>query len=184
VVSFCTLVRLPIPKKETVGTLLGVWNTGGINNRARTFIFKFYNNLLGLNTRLSHFVANQNRGCTFCEGTFTTVPDESFIHIFLECTTTFDWHNQFLRKYLPHLTLMDLQSRTALFFFGNFPGDGTGTVNNKHVSGPFDSYFPILYLGRKTKEKKPSFSTIDLQFGEHIRTLTNMNKKFLFQRKN
>jgi hypothetical protein len=122
VVSFFTLVRLPIPKKETVGTLLGLWNTGGLNNRARTFIFKFYNNLLGLNTRLSHFVVNQNRGCTFCDGTVTTVPDESFIHIFLECPTTFNWHNQFLRKYLPHLTFMDLQSRTALFFYGKLPG--------------------------------------------------------------
>jgi hypothetical protein len=129
VVSFSTLVRLPVPKKETVGTLLGLWNTGGLNNRVRTFIFKFYNNLLGLNTRLSHFVVNQNRVCTFCEGTVTTAPDENFIHIFLECPTTFDWHNQFKKKYLPHLVFTDLTLRTALFFYGKLPGVGTGTSN-------------------------------------------------------
>ena len=119
-VSFFTLVRLPVPNKEIIETVLGLWNTGGLNNRIRTFIFKFYNNLLGLNTRLSHFVANQTRGCTFCEGTVTPAPDETFIHLFLECPTTFDWQNQFLRKYLPHLAFMDLDSRTELFFMESY----------------------------------------------------------------
>jgi len=96
VVSFCSLVRTDPPPKEKVGLWLGMWNTGGLNNRIRTFMFKFSNNLLGLNTR--HFVANQNRGCTFCDGNGTTVLDESFIHIFLECPTTFEWHNQFKKK--------------------------------------------------------------------------------------
>jgi hypothetical protein len=158
------------------------WNTGGLNNRVRTFIFKFYNNLLGLNTRLSHFVVNQNRGCTFCEGTVSTVPDENFIHIFLECPTTFDWHNQFLRKYLPHLVFMDLDSRTALFFYGRLPGDDTGTKNKFLMLSIL--IFQFCIWEEKLREKKPSFSTIDLQFGEHMRTLTNMKKKYLFQLKN
>jgi hypothetical protein len=34
-----------------------------------------------------------------------------------------------------------------------------------------------MHLGGKIKEKKTSFYTIDLQYGEYVRTLTNMNKK-------
>jgi hypothetical protein len=125
VTSFCLLTHSNPPSKDTLGSWLELWNTGGLSNRIKTFFFKFYNNILGLNTRVSHFVANQNRCCTFCEGTGTTVPDETFIHLFMECPTTFDWHNEFLRKYLPHLVHMDLQQRTSLFFWGILPGEGT-----------------------------------------------------------
>ena len=52
------------------------------------FLFKFFNNILGINTRLSHFVPNHSRGCTFCtlNGTIP-IPDETFLHIFFECGT-------------------------------------------------------------------------------------------------
>jgi hypothetical protein len=147
VVSFCSLVRMDPPAKERVGLWLSLWNTGGLNNRIRTFMFKFYNNLLGLNTRLSHFVANQNRGCTFCDGNGTTVPDESFIHIFLECPTTFEWHNQFFKKYLPHLTSMEILHRTGFFFFGKLP-DAANENIFLIISVLILQY--CTYLGRKT----------------------------------
>jgi hypothetical protein len=123
VTSFCLLTHSNPPSEDTVGTWLELWNRGGLSNRIKTFLFKFYNNILGLNTRVSHFVVDQNRGCTFCDGTGTTVPDETFIHLFMECPTTFDWHNQFLRKYLPHLFYMDLHQRTRFFFWGILPGE-------------------------------------------------------------
>jgi hypothetical protein len=173
VVSFCSLVGLTPPAKEKVVLWLSLWNSGGLNNRVRTFMFKFYNNLLGLNTRLSHFVANQNRGCTFCAGNGTTIPDESFIHIYLECPTTFEWHNQFLKKYLPHLTNMEILHRTGFFFFGKLPD-----AANENIF----LILSVLILQyciweEKLRKKKPSFYTIDLHIGELIKTITDMNKK-------
>jgi hypothetical protein len=70
---------------------------------------------------------------------------------------------------------MDLDSRTALFFYGKLPGDGTGTKNKFLTLSILVLQFSIWE--EKLRRKKSSFSTIDLQFGEHVRTLTNMNKK-------
>ncbi len=54
-----------------------------INNKA---VRKYFNNLLGLNLRLSHFVANQQRGCTFCSlNNVAIIPDKTFSHLFYDC---------------------------------------------------------------------------------------------------
>jgi hypothetical protein len=37
-------------------------------NKTRDFAFKFFNNMLGLNTRLAHFVDEQRRACDLCGG--------------------------------------------------------------------------------------------------------------------
>ncbi len=171
VTSFCQLTHSNPPFKDTEGSWLELWNTGGLSNRIKKFFFKFYNKILGLNTRVSHFVANQNRSCTFCDGTGTTVPDETFIHLFMECPTTFDWHNQFLRKYLPHLVHMDLQQRTSLFFWGILPGEGT--LNKFLILAIMILQFCVWE--EKLRKKKPSFNTIDNLFGEHLCSLTTMN---------
>jgi hypothetical protein len=44
---------------------VSLWNLSNMSNRLRTFSFKFFNNILGLNTRTSHFAAQPNRGCFF-----------------------------------------------------------------------------------------------------------------------
>jgi hypothetical protein len=174
VTSFCTITQTFSPTNDIVGTWLGLWNTGGISNRIKMFLFKFYNNLLGLNTRVSHFVAAQSRACTFCDGSGTTVPpDEKFIHLFMECPTTFDWHCQFLGKYFPHLIYMDAQQRRSFFFWGRLPGEGT--VNKFLVISVL--IFQWCVWEEKLRKKIPSFHTIDNIFAEHIFTLTSMNRK-------
>ncbi len=95
-----------------------LWNIGGIPNRVRVFFFKFYNNLLGLNTRLSHFVANKSRGCNFCEGTVNPVPDETFIHVFLRCPTSTGWRDSFLTKYFPFSNQMNDRQKSEFYFLG------------------------------------------------------------------
>jgi len=174
VTSFCTITQTVSPTNDIVGTWLGLWNTGGISNRIKTFLFKFYNNLLGLNTRVSHFVATQSRACTFCDGHGITVPpDEKFNHLFMECPTTFDWHCQFLGKYFPHLIYMDAQQRRSFFFWGRLPGEGT--VNKFLVLSVL--IFQWCVWEEKLRKKTPSFYTIDNIFAEHIFTLTSMNRK-------
>jgi hypothetical protein len=59
------------------------------DNATRTFLFKLHNNTLGTNTRMSHFVRNHSRICTFCN--ITRNPDdeaENVIHLFFQCRST------------------------------------------------------------------------------------------------
>jgi len=68
--------------------LNGLWGSSYLDNSTRTFIFKLHNNLLGINTRVAHFVRNHSRACTFC--TVLQDPDdnpESIIHLFFECNS-------------------------------------------------------------------------------------------------
>ncbi len=68
----------------------GLWGKSFFDNATRTFIFKLHNNTLGINARISHFVANQSRTCTFCNLTRNPDPDvdETVLHLFFQCRST------------------------------------------------------------------------------------------------
>ncbi len=101
-VTFCEVSGTQYTDPVSYGYRISLWGIRGIPNRYRTFLFKYFNNLLGLNFRLSHFVANQQRGCTFCLLTNAVIiPDETFSHLFYECRTTRLWHEKFLREHVP-----------------------------------------------------------------------------------
>jgi hypothetical protein len=64
---------------------IGLWACSFLKNELREFIFKFYNNSLGINTRVSHFVDNVSRNCTFCSLKNVNHNDETFVHLFINC---------------------------------------------------------------------------------------------------
>jgi hypothetical protein len=68
----------------------GLWGKSFFDNATRTFLFKLHNNTLGINARISHFVANQSRTCTFCNLTRNPDPevDETVLHLFFQCRST------------------------------------------------------------------------------------------------
>jgi hypothetical protein len=116
-VTFIEITGTEFPGEKHFGILSGLWNSQGIPNRARVFMFKFFNNILGINTRLSHFVPNMVRGCTFCSINRTDpAPDETFLHVFMDCSTVRTWHNKFIEDYLPAGYLRDEQERKNFFF--------------------------------------------------------------------
>ena len=62
------------------------WGFNYLPNSTRTFIYKLHNNILGINTRVSHFVRNNPRTCTFCD--LREEPDENLetiSHLFFNC---------------------------------------------------------------------------------------------------
>ena len=66
--------------------LNSAWSFSYLKNSDRTFTFKLHNNILGLNTRVSHFVRGHPRTCTFCD--LSNEPEEreeSTLHLFFEC---------------------------------------------------------------------------------------------------
>jgi len=56
------------------------------DNQTKTFIFKLHNNILGITSRVAHFVRGYPHTCTFCD--ILQVPEEnskSTYHLFFEC---------------------------------------------------------------------------------------------------
>jgi hypothetical protein len=141
-VTFSKITNMVLPSNVTFGEIVSLWSKNGFNTRIKTFLFKFYNNILGLNTRVSHFNNTVDRRCTICKinqsnisiGTNrNTVPvpvnpvptptaDESFKHMFLDCPTVKKLHDQFLNKYFTGLMFASEIERAYFFFYGTVPG--------------------------------------------------------------
>jgi hypothetical protein len=98
--NFLALTGIGLIDESDLKNLYSCWSFGYIPNRFRDFLFKFTNNLLGLNVRTVHFTERVDRGCTFC--TMTNKPvrhDETFLHFFYECDVTRAILESFLTKY-------------------------------------------------------------------------------------
>ena len=85
VTTFFLLINLKLPDTCTIGNFHSLWNLSYLPNKFREFIFKFYNNKLGINIRTSHF-GGGTRDCTFCTLQGYNEIDESFVHFFLNAT--------------------------------------------------------------------------------------------------
>ncbi len=110
-VTFSRITLTDLPTNDVLGDVISLWSKNGFNTRIKTFLFKFYNNLLGLNTRVSHFDNTVDRRCTICKinqsrlnvpvpaAVPVPTPDESVKHMFLDCPIVWKLHDQFLEKY-------------------------------------------------------------------------------------
>jgi len=90
----------PVPRAETNELLYSLWSNPNVPNKIRDFIFRFTNNALPLNTRVSHFVQNYDRSCTMCTvKKILPASEETFRHLFFDCpfATEFlaHWENYF-----------------------------------------------------------------------------------------
>jgi hypothetical protein len=147
--------------------LYGIWSNFNVNNRVRDFAYKFCNNLLGINTRLSHFVLERARTCSFCQiaGENFNVNDETFLHLFYECDQLVGIRSKFYNKYFIDLG-NDAETKHK-FWFGILP------VNVK------DKFFCILSMlliqfgiwCAKQKGLKPSFVKINLDLLFSLKTV-------------
>jgi hypothetical protein len=97
------------------------WNFSGQQNMVREFTFKFYNNQLGINTRVSHFVAGHSRGCSLCTiKNAIPIPDETFKHIFYDCPTVKSFHEKIVQKYFSRIGTLDEAEKVKFWFFGMY----------------------------------------------------------------
>jgi hypothetical protein len=174
--TFLNVTGTIFPGEDVYSKRISFWNSSGILNRIRTFAFKFYNNLLGTNTRLSHFVQNQQRGCNFCLQSNNgngNIPDETFSHtgIFYECDTVRGWHNRFIMNYLPQNYFVNDQERREFFFLGKVRGtDGDNFFIYAAVL-----IFQYCVWESKLKKKIHSYNTLELLFKEIIYNFLRSN---------
>jgi hypothetical protein len=139
------------------------------------FAFKFYNNILGLNQRTVHFADNPVRYCQFCYlNNVVNPPDESFLHLFLECPTVQAWHSDFLRLHFNEINLAN-EDRKIFWFLGILP-------NQNDISFAVLSavlVFQHSIWEEKLRRRKPAFRTINLLCEETFNSSFKKNKKNL-----
>jgi hypothetical protein len=122
VVSFFRITEMEYIGDAGFARILKSWNGTG-TNRYRMFVFKFFNNILGINTRTFHFGTNVTRRCFFFSKAGRADTDETFLHLFFMCPTVTDWHNEFLDTFIAPLIPLNLEKRKKLFFLGIFNDD-------------------------------------------------------------
>ena len=110
---------------EVLKRCLSFWNFYYLPMKIREFSFKFFNNSLGLNNRLAHFVPGRENGCTFCSNAnMNPVPVENFMHLFYECNTVKRLRTTFENEFLPELQFNNLQEKIKFWIFGVSPTSG------------------------------------------------------------
>jgi hypothetical protein len=113
---------LPEPELEKI---FGLWNQTFFPNKLREFIYKFNNNILGLNVRVSHFNQNISRNCTFCRlqnvPVPVPIPDETFIHLFFSCAATGNVLTSVKNRLFPEINLTTDSEAKYFYFCGLNP---------------------------------------------------------------
>jgi len=142
---------------------LGTWNLNFLPNKIREFSFKFYGNILGLNSRVAHFGININPGCTFCRLTIgQAIPSESFLHLFFECPSVVQLHDSFVDQFLD-IDNLSLLEKKRLWFFGELKN----WENDKKINIfllTCVTVFNFLVWESKLQKKIRSFNSIKMDF--------------------
>ena len=78
-----------------------MWSRHFLDSKTRDFIFKFYNNILGINQRVNKFNPATCPSCTFCSISNTLpAPLETFRHIFYDCPSVKKILYAFFNKFM------------------------------------------------------------------------------------
>ena len=161
VAQFFRIIGVNVVENKLLKTWLGFWSQNMLPNRLKEFIFKFNSNILGTNVRISHFVQNIRRDCTFCSlKNLHPCPEENFEHLFFSCNTTDDYLRRFEREFLPDFNFPDIASRKTFWFLCILPDDKEYDIFLATVIWTFK----FVIWERKLKKRLPSFLTLKVEF--------------------
>jgi hypothetical protein len=89
----CTDTVIGLSLSEKIN---GFWGYSFLNNDVRSFLFKLHGNVLGINSRVSHFIRDHSPVCTFCRLMGREdAEDETILHLFFSCPETENFKIQF-----------------------------------------------------------------------------------------
>ncbi len=107
--TYIRTVDVAVLNPRRASSIMSNWNKNFLPSNIRVFIFKFYNNMLGLNSRVAHFNLEINASCTFCaDRKLFPAPKETMVHLFYYCPSVHELITEFCTKYLrnPELDLV------------------------------------------------------------------------------
>jgi hypothetical protein len=127
--SFQRISNVVVNDVEIFMTVHSIWDNKGLNNQMREFSFKFFNNLLGLNTRVSHFINNRDRKCELCKRDKVINPDdETFVHLFSRCNVAKTFKKGLIDRCFPEWGELNVENWDKFWFYGMEPNK-TGRPN-------------------------------------------------------
>jgi hypothetical protein len=171
--SFFRITNMVYVGNDYYSKIISLWSTHSISSRLSSFIFKFFNNTLGLNTRVSHFGENISQNCTFCVGEGRAPTDESFLHLFVECPSTTAWADKLNQEYLGGHALQDFESKRRFWLLGKLTGEDSCDIVRVIVILLF--HYTVWEL--KLSKNIPSFRTFMCGYLEHLNQTFHSNRK-------
>jgi hypothetical protein len=158
------------PTSQRIKSLFSNWNLHYLSSGIRVFIFKYYNNILGINSRIAHFNREIDAGCTFCVlRKNLPAPKETLSHIFFNCPTTSDVLVKFYAKYLRGITL-----EQNTFFLSNA---SEYESENRPLSLVLDIVRYVIWQ-HKLNKKVPNFNVFEMELQYILETVTGASKSF------
>ncbi len=141
-----------------------------LNSGIRVFIFKYYNNILGINSRVAHFNREVDASCTFCTlCNNLPAPKETIAHVFYHCPTINDILVKFYAKYLHGITL-----EQNSFFLSNA---SEYEFENKPLNIVLDLIRYVIWQNKLNK-KVPNFNLLETELHYLIGSITGASKNF------
>jgi hypothetical protein len=145
------------------------WSNNFYSPAQKAFVFKFTNNILGTNTRVSHFNRNIDRNCEFCNLTENPDPeDESIVHLFFDCTTTEALRVRFFTKIFGR----DL-TRQEFFVSAN-----NDTFSKMYILKVITILFMFFIWESKKRFCLPSYTLLNQYIKMEIETFAQYSQKF------
>jgi hypothetical protein len=170
VTTFLRNIDVVCPSIRRVKALYSNWNVSFLNSNIREFSFKYYNNILGLNSRVAHFNREVNAGCTFCYiSNNRPVPKESMLHLFYFCPTVSKIVSTFYEKYTTNLE----NNKTNYFLSDISPNE---RVNN--VLNIVWDVFRYVIWQFKLKKQVPIYGIFDEEINYQFAIINSVSTSF------
>jgi hypothetical protein len=167
--TFLRSIEEDCPNFARIRSLLSNWNVSFLNSSIREFIFKYYNNILGLNSRVAHFNLEINSGCTFCNITNNRpVPKETLQHLFFYCPTIYEIICTFFDSYIANLV-----NNKGNYFLSNISSNEQ--VNNV-VTIVWDIFRYVVWQF-KLQKRLPTYGIFNEELQYHF-AIINATSKF------
>jgi hypothetical protein len=150
--TFINFLEIQVPEESVLRACWSAWNRNYFGNRQREFLFKFYNNILGVNARVAHFVPGHSAECTVCVINDEPAPRqaETFLHVFYECYYTSRYRQMAESDFFPEISPLTESQKRAFWLLGIIPTN-IGYVCNQFIQS---AVFCINYLIWKIKLSK------------------------------
>jgi hypothetical protein len=123
VLTFVEITGTNKPADTILRSCWGEWSKMFYSNRCREFLFKFRNNILGINTRVSKFVPGINAECSICIASREPLPihSETFEHVFFNCAHSGKYRAKIEQSLFPELGLATDLEKKSFWFYGLLP---------------------------------------------------------------
>jgi hypothetical protein len=160
--TFLDFIGTPVLEESTLKHCWSAWNNTYFGNQQREFLFKFFNNILGLNARVTHFALNVSAECTVCIANQEPLPiqAETFLHLFYDCCHSGKYRKMAESEFFPEIERETDENKKVFWLLGVIP------VNGSYVCNRFmqAAVFTINFLIWKTKLSKINVPVSILRF--------------------